>query len=135
MTTDLDKVITSDPVDRTAAIVTSKGVQYDNPKRIVQRHWETAPAILQVERGEHDLRGLTFGRFTVVGKFQRKSGGKPALWLVRCACSHYETRRAKAINNPSNKGDCCDRCRQLLYAKRDRHRRSTGEDVEWDHFA
>jgi hypothetical protein len=128
VTDKLQKVITSEPIDRTAAMVTSRGVRYESPKKIIQRHWEIPPSTIPVGPSERDFTGLRCGRFVVVGKLsvQKDSRGGTSLWLVRCDCSHYETRRSKSLRNPRNKGDCCERCRQLIYAKRSQHWRSTG---------
>lgn len=126
----IEKVVTSVPVDSTAARVTSRGVRYESSKKITQRHWDTAPPHTLPKLNAKDLLmvGYRFGRMTVVGKLEHVNN-KGALWLVRCDCSHFESRRTKAIRNPRNVGDCCDRCRQLIYAKRTQHWRSTGEHV------
>jgi ribosomal protein L37AE/L43A len=67
-------------------------------------------------RGQVDLSGLTIGRFTVIG-YLGKFGGE-GKWLVRCACSSYERRSARAIRNPSNGDDACRACRHTAHLKR-----------------
>jgi hypothetical protein len=113
------------PVNKTAARVVSSGVHYDSPKKIVQRHWSTPPPTIAITNkgGDFkDLTGVRFGRFTVVGLYQE------GLWLVRCACGDFETRRSKAVNNPNNKQDRCENCRQTVHLRRKAEYLATGKN-------
>jgi hypothetical protein len=127
---DLDRVITSDPIDRTAAMVTRKGVSYDPAKRITQRHWDCPPQMKPVPHGCENRIGTRFGRMEVVGYFCR-SKKKGSIWVVRCACGKYETRTTKSIVNKNNDTDCCQICRHVLYLKRESRHAQTGEWAEW----
>lgn len=108
------------PVNRLAAKVIRKGIEYTPDKKIVQVHSDVPLPTISPSYNEIDLSGKRFGRFVVIGKFKPKEGNKngKARWVVRCACGRYETRSSKAINNPHNSADCCDECRQLEFLKR-----------------
>ena len=120
---------TAVPIDRVAARVTAKGVSYEPDKKIDQRHWEAPPKVQPVPEGATNLMGTVFGRFTVIGYF-RSHPKRGSAWLVRCACGDYETRYKKAIQNPANKEDCCDKCRHLLYLKRSEEFWRTGKNKD-----
>lgn len=108
-----------DPIDRTAALVISKGVRHQSTKKIVNPHWEQCPACKPPPA--LNLAGMKFGRFTVIGMLARAKGlslKQPAKWVVRCACGDYETRSAKSIRNPRNANDCCYKCREVIENKR-----------------
>lgn len=112
------------PVDMNAVRVTRfQGVRYiPGPKKKQVVHSDTVLAVRQRMGNAPDLRGIRFGRFTVVGlaiKPKEKLGSdKPAAWVCRCDCGIFEHRRAKAIRNPSNSGDSCQACRQIAYEAR-----------------
>jgi len=116
------------PVDSGSRKANSGGTSYDSRKKIVQRHWESPPDTIPVPRRTRDLTGVTFGRFTVVGLLPIKKNGKNLLWLVRCVCSHYESRRSKSIRNPKNNHDRCEHCRQLSYLKKVDEFQRTGKN-------
>ena len=104
---------TSVPVDSIANRVTSKGYEFRSIKKIAQRHWDIKPPLRPLPKDAPKLVGVSFGRFTVVGLFNEGNG----VWVVRCVCGAFETRRAKAIRNPTNKNDGCENCRQLDYIR------------------
>jgi hypothetical protein len=66
--------------------------------------------------------GRKFGRFTVVGLAADYNPKKGARWAVKCACGDYETRKAAAINNPSNVVDCCRKCDHLWMVRKNYNR-------------
>lgn len=119
-TADLDAVIASVPIDKTAARQMSKGIHWEPKLEIAQTHvHQDAPTLRRVPSHIVDLTGRTFGRLTVVGLFhekgsfgQRKKLGE--IWQVRCQCGQYETRRGKGIQFRTNHDDCCIKC---SYAK------------------
>lgn len=124
MSKDNDFLFTNKPVNKTASKVLSSGEHFESHKKLNQFH-SIAPLQTQPFAGpKHlDLSGTKFGRFTVVGCLGGFQRGKGVLWLVKCACSHYETRRTPAIKNPNNQDDCCSYCRQLEFLKhRDRYK-------------
>jgi len=65
-------------------------------------------------RQERTLVGAKIGRLTVVGMLNTSK----SICVVRCCCGQYETRRPRAIRNPKNSVDACDRCRHLDYLRR-----------------
>ena len=110
------------PVDKTAALVTQPGKGYVPNKKILQRHWESPPKPLSSPPPDiKNLVGMKFGFFTVFAYYEShwKNGG--SVWLVRCNCGHYETRRSKAVLNPDNNEDRCDNCRHLQYLHEKSH--------------
>lgn len=116
---------TDRPVDALAARVVAPGIHWDPKKKIIQRHWDAPPSMRPIPRGVPNLVGVKFGRLTVVGLFTEAAsngtGAKGiALWVVRCSCGSYETRRGKSVRNPNNSVDACDKCRHLLHLQ-DRH--------------
>lgn len=120
----MKRIATARPVDRTAARVTQSGPKgMESSKRIAQAHSQTPLPTVPIPRHIVDLRGRTFGTLTVVGlavstdTVQRQAGNH-RLWVCRCVCGNYLTRRAKAINNPKNTIDACDRCRQVQFLRR-----------------
>jgi hypothetical protein len=123
--TDIQKVLTSVPVNKTADIVMKPGFQYASPVKIKHRHWEVCPALRPVPADStfKDYTGQSFGQFTVVGVLAKHGldKGKPR-WVVRCACGHYEARKSQAIYNPNNQDDCCVHCRHVQYLRRHEER-------------
>src|SRR6266705_48525 len=96
----LDRVITSEPVDRVAARVTSSGTHWSPKMKDYPTHYHSElpiPTITPPRDLKH-LIGVSFGRFVVMGFVgqpqrevtqldgrsitSRREGG--ASWLVRC---------------------------------------------------
>ena len=117
-----DKLLASRPVNQAAARTMGRGVHYEPDKIIIQCHWTAPPATISVSQVTDlrfiDLSGVKFGRLTVIGYLGKPNPKKSARWLVRCACGDYESRASKAIRNPENRGDRCDKCRHLAFLKR-----------------
>lgn len=113
-----DRLLRSVPINKQTALVVSKGVRFEPIKKIVQRHWSSAPQCDEPPRRAPlvDVAGKKFGRFTVV-KYFGSNEKRGALWLVKCACGDYETRTSKSINNPNNTGDRCEKCRAVLFLR------------------
>lgn len=117
----MDEIASRAPVDKTAALVVSKGFTYVPNIKNNQRHWEICPPDIKRELPPGMLKkdflvGCKFGRFVVVGLYTKKNR-RYALWVCRCACGHYETRTAKAIRNESNAEDSCEFCKHLNHLK------------------
>lgn len=98
-----------DPVNKTAAIILSKGQRYKETVKIACAHFEVCPPLRKIPWNAPKLVGMRNGRLTVVGLY---ADGISA-WVVRCDCGDYETRTAKAIRNPKNFGDRCVKCRKI----------------------
>ena len=104
------------PINKVAALVVSKSppdCQYDAKVACLQRRWDSPPPMRILTANIPDFRGKRVGRFTVVGLY----AGAPGLWVVRCACGAYETRRAKSLHNPLNIDDCCQLCRHVEHLR------------------
>jgi hypothetical protein len=141
----LDRVITSAPVDRVAAQVTSTGTHFAPKLKPAETyiHQETPLGISLPPKALAHLVGRKFGRFTVIGFIpnKRKAPDDIALngreiaqtisgtacWLVRCLCGTYETRKSKAIRNPANRTDACRACRQWRYLRREEYKKRHGQ--------
>jgi hypothetical protein len=134
MSSSFDRIAASAPLNATAARVTSKGEHYESLKRITQLHWDAPPKMREVTATDleqtsfTDLRGRQFGRLTVLGILAREKTGstKPNVWVVKCVCGDYESRTGKAIRNPANSDDCCQKCRQVAYLRRRETRKALG---------
>lgn len=108
------------PIDRAAARVTSAGPKgYESDKQIAQVYSATPLPLRPIPAHPSlpDLTGTTRGLLTVVGLWAERHGEK-ALWVCRCVCGYYVTRRTKALTNTRNASDRCDRCRQVAWLRR-----------------
>lgn len=128
----MDKIITSAPLNSTAARVTGKGVHYDptrkpltlqaapdtrareNPIPCAKELLSAPAAILK------SLQAQRWGRWTVIGYALQQPEGKnaKASWVVRCTCGRYETRSTKAIRRAVTSGDRCWECAHVEQVKR-----------------
>ncbi|HBE9078608.1 hypothetical protein [Serratia fonticola] len=116
------------PINRTAALVLGKGFAYQ-PKKKIQTADQPNPIRVRFEVPPNLKKfiGKKFGRMTVIGLAYERRGR----WVVRCTCGTYTLRKLKSINNPENRHDCCEQCRQLNYLKCADHFRRTGKEIEW----
>ena len=116
----MDDIIRSIPVNKTAALVTSKGVSFDVKDRINIKRWDACPR-LEMFKGptNHDLTGTKYGRLTVIGYYGHSNSCKSSQWVVRCDCGAYEIRNAKRIRK-SDKGKIytCMECQNIATMKR-----------------
>jgi hypothetical protein len=137
----LQKVITSDPINSTAARVMRRGEHFEPKRGVFNTHFTERPPIRDPFKSElnhspvwRDFRGHKFGRFTVIGIYaEKKSGG--CSWVVRCLCGDYELRKVKAIVASGNKYDRCDKCYSLVRIKKSAYFRAHGrwpdDDYGW----
>ena len=119
-TTQYDRIFSSSPLNEVAGRVTAQADEvFESKKKIIQAHSDvplpTKPFIANSKTP--NLSGKSIGRLTVVGlsasgKSRPDSG---ALWVVRCVCGRYETRRTKSILKETNTHDSCDECRQTAF--------------------
>lgn len=115
------------PVNRVAVRVTDKRFQYQYKpnKKSNQRHWETPPLMRRrIPWNMPKLVGTKFGMLTVIGLYEEANH----VWVVRCVCGRYETRRTKAIRNPRNNSDRCEECRHLEFLKKNDEFLRTGRN-------
>lgn len=115
------------PVDRTAARVTAEGPKgYESSKRILTDFSEAPLPMRKIPRDAPKLVGVVCGWLTVIGMAQKRSSNG-ALWVCRCVCGYYTTRRSESIRNPRNAAvDRCDRCREVQFLKRRSLRQQLG---------
>lgn len=125
----IDKIITSSPINKTAARVVSKGQRYISNKKIINPHWEICPEIKSPNKNNRDLTAIRFGNMVVVGMLANiKNKKSKAKWVCRCDCGCFETRSQKAILNPKNNNDKCHACRNLDEKKRYLEYKYTGKN-------
>lgn len=117
------------PINKQAALVTSRGFDYEPDKQVSPNDSDTPLAIkknLEVNQNFTDLTGVRFGRLLVLGF----SADKKKKWVCRCDCGKYTLRASKAIKNPENYGDRCDLCRHHAYLIRARIWQNTGKEID-----
>lgn len=123
----LDKVASSCPVNKTAKLVISKGVNYKPICKYNGIHCDSLePLVMRnVPRNLPNKIGIKFGSFTVVGLFWKireikskkssgsKSSGEKNKWVCKCVCGRYETRKTRSINKTirNRSIDMCAYCR------------------------
>jgi hypothetical protein len=125
-TNDHHKIVTSRPVDGTAARVVAQGPKgYDSGKKILQALSPTPFATIPLPANAPslvDLTGWRRGKLTVIGFHGKKR------WVCRCVCGYYTLRSARALKNEHNIQDMCDRCRQVTYLRYRSYFEQTGQN-------
>lgn len=109
MTSTIERIIKSVPIDRTAGQVVSRGEQYRQPDFDAFLS-DVRPATKPLPPNSPNVVGARFGRLQVVGL----SADFHKRWVVRCSCSYYAIRTLTALRK--GKGDCalmCDKCAHL----------------------
>ena len=121
-----EKLLTSSPIDSSAASVISSGYKYKPAKKVLTSDSDLPIKFRQPIRQEtqnpgfHDLSGFKFGLFTVLGVHDRGHEKAPKTgtnWVVRCICGRFSLRKAKAIKNTNNNTDCCEICRHNSFLR------------------
>jgi hypothetical protein len=128
------------PVDRAAALVTSRGPATFDAVGNLPAHNRHSAMPLPMRTPDaglvgtaNDIRGFRNGRLVVVGLLAQRSQNrrktkkgrkKMAQWVVRCDCGCYEIRSAKAMRSPINKEDRCAECWRLADIQRRKVHRS-----------
>ena len=111
----LEKIYTSTPIDKTAAIVTSEAQHYDLNFAYDKYESTVCPQLTNKKGNIKDYTGKKYGRFTVIGLFQRKKK-RLSLWVVKCSCGTYTLRRAVTIQKglcgfvKPNLNNMCTKC-------------------------
>lgn len=133
----LDAVLTGRPVDQTAARVTQPGPAGLTSSRSIPGDTILAaapPLTRAVPADVPDLTGTITGHLRVVGLWRSQCGHRGSAnrnrWVCRCVCGYYVIRTRKALRNPINQRDACDRCLHVRHLKRAHHWRTTGEQLE-----
>lgn len=119
-----DKIATSAPVNRTAAMQTASGDAWVPTINILD-WYPDQPKLANIDRAARlnpefkDFTGMKFGFLTVLGLMDKKSDNTPASWVCRCVCGSFCTRRAKSIKNGIARGNTfIDRCGMCQYQAR-----------------
>jgi hypothetical protein len=111
--TDFSRILTSAPVNATAARQTSKGEHF-KPRVQVLDYLDDPTPMRPVPPNKQDFTGVVVGRITVLGlsTIERRDGDPR--WLCKCKCGRFALRRSKAIR----KGTMPDRCGWCDYERR-----------------
>ena len=121
------------PINKLAAIVTSKGVHYNSSRKPNPRVHESSTPIPVRDQTTNelkqpqwiDLTGTVKGLLTVIGVSASTKG-----WVSRCSCGVYCVRSSRALKNKNNSQDRCENCRGLAFVKRNYIYQSTGKSVD-----
>lgn len=117
MTTTHERVITSQPVDWLARVVTSAGPEYSP----AARGWEPG-AFSRVSIPydvRHRLTGRVCGRLVVLGCLPDGRGSKGWRIVARCSCSNHVILRARHVRHQSIRMCAeCDDVRRLANGRR-----------------
>lgn len=128
--TDLDAIVASVPIDKTAARQMSGGIHWTPSVNLgrARAHMD-APRVRRVPIEGENLIGLRAGRLTVVGAYDDPAGSKSKgrKWQVRCDCGQYEVRKGRALKQLKNPDECCSQCEYLVQIKRHEHFRRFGK--------
>ena len=123
---DYSFIATNKPVNRTAGIVLQKGEHFEEPE---YKNLFKAPLPLGRYKGNGDLTGKRFYRFTVIG-FVRVNGQGKSRWLLKCDCGNYTIRSKKAIKKLNKTNGKCPRCSYLDYIKSEEFRERSLEKLK-----
>lgn len=123
-------IATRRPVNKLAAMVTSKSVAYkslfENKSHVFEA--EIRPEVRQISTdvrqapGFYDFTGERIGRFVVIGMSKKRPR-----WVVRCDCGKYVERKTsvlKKFKTDASRAMCqyCDYHDQNIRGKRYEHR-------------
>ncbi len=115
----LGRVITSDPIDATAARVVSRGPQWveldSNPADVCSAVPLPTRKVASDWRTFQDLTGSVRGWLTVIGlaAYRKRTAREcKAYWVCRCVCGSYTFRTSRAIKNVAN-NDACAKCHKV----------------------
>lgn len=114
------------PINRTAALVMSKGVHHEVQIGCGNAEWEIPPIF-----HPSPLKGLRNGRITVIGQLEEN---KPSKLLCKCVCGRYVMRTAKGMKRFKENPDVCSKCYGLALMKRNEHHRRTGKWTETNSY-
>jgi hypothetical protein len=131
----MEEIARRRPVDLTAARVTQPGPRgLDLKKRPSSLHGcQPAPWPLRaIPGGPENLIGRVRGSLTVVGLSHVLGGaasGSRLRWCCRCVCGYYVLRARRAIVNPANTLDACDRCLERQWLQHQQQEIASGAYV------
>jgi hypothetical protein len=111
----MEEIAKRKPINRQASLVTSKGVSYELPRGFFKVQSDNPiPIRVPPNKNFEDLTGHKFGDLTVMGL------ARDCLkrYVCRCCCGVYVLRTAKAVKNPKNTEDKCERCAHYDYQRK-----------------
>lgn len=109
---DYDRIATSAPVNKQAALSTAKGGDSWKPMREYHEPRSETPFPMKSPAfSERDLTGMKLGRLTVIGKFANTKKSHKGRWVVQCVCGIYTIRRGEVLTDSRNSS--CEECRYV----------------------
>lgn len=130
----LNRAANSEPINKTAALVTKPGIHYDFICKKKGMHSKEPLAIGPITSCERRSIGFVnytnykYGWFTVIGK----SATTKKMWVVKCSCGNYEHRSVRAMTNPRNQNDKCEECCRLESLKQKNSREALLTEIRND---
>lgn len=120
--TSFDRIASSVPLNRTAAVVTGKGESW-TPAVVLEDYFEDMPPLAaKVENDSpeyRDFTGFKTGRLTVFGRMAKDNPKASTSWVCRCVCGGFCTRSTKAMKAAeAGAGNFVDRCGKCHYERR-----------------
>jgi hypothetical protein len=116
-----DAGISYRPINKTAGIVLSKGIDWEfkyNPSASLE--WEERPDTVPVPMNKClfiDLTGMICDRVTIIGLYKSCSHRhqKGQSWVGRCVCGKFVLRRSRSFIKAIKKGNpnMCQRCNHI----------------------
>ena len=114
-------------INKNTAMAVSGGHHFLSQKKIQTADTDVPIKTRKMRRSERlagriDLRGIKFGRFTVIGISAMNNKN----WVVRCQCGVYSERKSRSVLNPKNQSDMCELCRENEHLKKVNHFQTYG---------
>lgn len=100
MTATFDRLLSSAPVNATAARVIEKGVEW-TPTATIQDWYADQPPTIRWNHQNapeaKDFTGLKIGQLLIIGVMPKASKHGKASWVCRCVCGCFCTRTSKSL--------------------------------------
>lgn len=120
-TTDWDRVMTSAPQSKQAAVVRDgQGTDNGEDKDYGLATTIAPPPLRPVPPDTEDWTGRVVGRLRVIGLIKKRKGersSKKAAWCVKCVCGLYCRRTTKALRASAATSSGCERCNEEAYKR------------------
>jgi len=124
----MDRIVTSTPISKSAATVTSRGYSYTPTiNNCPETIWDENPLIdlPTLPRDSHitNIRNLRRGNLVIIG-YWRSVKGRGSQWIARCDCGRHVARYGKAFRTklPEQWDGCpyCQKERRVVEGYRER---------------
>ena len=138
------------PVSKDAAMIMSGGINYESTRHSYQHYYKAKPIppclpeniLPDFARTLEKYIGIKRGRLTVTNWFGSWShdrlgmgNGGRSLWLCRCSCGDYVTRRSRSFTDDNmQKFDACPDCENKVKLKKEEHFRKTGKYCSEEYY-